>query len=67
MDPLTCFLEANPNAIQKGEIMYNGMTIPIFSSASLKTVADTHFVEQFNMFTNIVELGNTGEYIALTI
>ena len=66
MDPLTCFLEANPNAKRIGEIAYNGCILPIITLTSITDFADLHFIDEVGD-VHIDELGNTGEYIAINI
>lgn len=67
MDPITCFLEANPNAKQLGELAYNRCIIPIIAFSSITDFTDLHWVDDASEYVSIEELGNTGEYIAIDV
>lgn len=66
MDPITCFLKANPNVKQSGELAYNGCILQVIILTSITDFADLHFIDEVGNL-HIVELGNTGEYIAINI
>lgn len=67
MDPITCFLKANPNAKQLGEFAYNGCVIPIIAFSSITDLTDLHWADDASEYVSIEELGNTGEYIAMDV
>lgn len=67
MDPLTCFLEANPNVKQLGEIAYNGCILPIIAFSSITDFTDLHWMCDASEYVYIEELGNTGEYVAIDV
>lgn len=67
MDPITCFLEANPNAKQIGELAYNGCILPIIAFSSITDFTDLRPIDGVDEYISIEELGNTGEYIAIDI
>lgn len=68
MDPITCFLNANPRAKYTGdEVAYNGSILRVLAYTSLTDLSDLHWVADATEFIGIEELGNTGEYIAFDI
>lgn len=67
MDPITCFLKANPNAKQVGELAYNGCILPIIAFSSITDSTDLHWMGDVSECVYIEELGNTGEYIAIDV
>lgn len=66
MDPITCFLKANPKAKCIGEVAYNGRTVLVLAFSSITDFADLHYVDDTGV-VYIEELGNTGEYIAIDV
>lgn len=65
MDPITCFLKANLNAKQVGELAYNGCILPIIAFSSITDFTDLHWVNDASEYVYIEEMENTGEYIAI--